>query len=103
MGANTFATFVGGNSAAEAFNLAREWAIAEWEEEWEEEYDGYSGTVAEKTEFKFVTREVLSPDAALRLAMELIDEPPPWLDKWGPAGCVAVENNSYLFFGWASS
>ncbi len=24
-------------------------------------------------------------------------------DKWGPAGCISLDKNEYLFFGWASS
>ncbi len=23
-------------------------------------------------------------------------------DKWGPAGCIDLGNDRYLFFGWAS-
>jgi len=23
--------------------------------------------------------------------------------KWGPAGCIALGDNTYLFFGWASA
>jgi hypothetical protein len=24
-------------------------------------------------------------------------------DKWGPAGCIDMQDGTFLFFGWASS
>ena len=37
-------------------------------------------------------------------AHDLIDECDPRVDdKWGPAGCVRLEEGTFYFFGWASS
>ena len=35
--------------------------------------------------------------ALLELADRRVD------DKWGPAGCIRISDDNWLFFGWASS
>lgn len=71
-------------------------------------HGGYTGTIAEKSEFTMI-RLPEPPDdktpaqwAAIE-ADRLIEEDDPRIsDKWGPAGCFDLGDGSYLFFGWAS-
>jgi hypothetical protein len=94
MGACTFSTVAKGKTAKEAFRAAIEQA------QYDHGHGGYSGTIAEKRSFVVLTVpkgqdavEYALSDAALAL----VD------DKWGPAGCVALGNDKWMFFGWASS
>lgn len=93
MGANTFEVFVKGTSAREAFDEAVAQA------RYEHGHGGYTGTIAEKSSYKLVGRA-----ATLEEARTLADEKESLVDdKWGPAGCIAVGSEWFLFFGWASS
>lgn len=82
MGANTFLTEARGSTAQEAFDSAV--AAAQYDHG----HSGYTGTIAEKSSFKVVTGD---PD------------PDRFDDKWGPAGCIALGDDLFVFFGWASS
>lgn len=96
MGAQTFFTKENGATAREAFRKAVEKA------QYDYGHGGYTGTIAEKTSFVMISvPENQNPEA---YASKLIDDADGRVDdKWGPAGCIKVAANRYLFFGWASS
>ena len=96
MGAECFQHKASGDSAEEAFRAAREEAFYECG------HSGYTGTIAEKTEFTII--ELPAGKDAEDYAEELIDEGDTRIQyKWGPCGCIAMGNRRYVFFGWASS
>lgn len=100
MGAETFFQTGRGKTPKEAFAGARAQAA------YEHGHGGYSGTLAEKTDFVLI--DVPQGVDPKRYANQLIEDADERVDdKWGPAGCVFLreENgeNVYLFFGWASS
>lgn len=98
MGAQTFAERGVGKTAKEAFLAAREQAL------YDEGHNGYTGTIAEKSSFTLISKEAMTLAAAERLADELIEKGDARIDdKWGPAGCIPLDDGSFLFFGWASS
>lgn len=110
MGAEQFTTRAKGKTAKEAFNAAREAAA------WEYGHGGYTGSIAEKHEFRMVPVPTGEEPAAFvnRVMTEYVDSdefagalqpktPGFWDDKWGPAGCVSTGPEEWLFFGWASS
>jgi hypothetical protein len=108
VGASTFETYRDGTDVHDAFSDAVE------EAGWEHGHDGYSGTIAEKTEYEIITRQPMSYDDATRLANDLLHRDDPRVaDKWGPAGAIPVRQptspaeqsdpDGWLFFGWASS
>jgi len=85
-----------------AFARARESAA------WEHGHGGYTGTIAEKSDFIMINvPKGTNPED---YAQKLLDEDDPRIaDKWGPAGCVCLGPSKsnpklkvYLFFGWAS-
>jgi len=96
MGADPFIVNIKGASAREAFNNAVEHACYEFG------HGGYTGSIAEKDSFV----EIELPDGVdpIKEADRLIDEDDERVsDKWGPAGCLSLGQDRYLFFGWASS
>lgn len=96
MGAETFFHKTSGSSINDAFRKAVE------EAHYDFGHRGYTGSIAEKDSFV----KIALPDGkdAEDYANELIDECDSRVDdKWGPAGCIQVNDNEYLFFGWASS
>lgn len=105
MGAEVFFEKVGGSSQKQAFNEAVREASSAYG------ISGYTGTIAEKHEF--INIRVPSGVDPYEYANKMLDEEDPRVScKWGPAGCIdltgtthAIESpeNSYLFFGWASS
>ena len=114
MGAEIFLDKVSGKTAKDAFNNAVQDAL------YEHGHGGYTGTIAEKTSFVMLDIKVPQGEDFESFAEYLLDlenEPNnlPQLslkdknlldqlgDKWGPAGCIALENGQYGFFGWASS
>lgn len=108
VGANTFETYSDGADVHAAFRNAVD------EAGWEHGRGGYTGTIAEKSDFVVITRESMSYDDAARLAGDLLDRNDPRVvDKWGPAGAIPVRQpvspaeqhdpDGWLFFGWASS
>lgn len=96
MGANTFMTEAQGKNAQEAFNNAVEQARYDYG------HAGYTGSIAEKNSFVVIPLPA-GEDAHVH-ANRLIEEGDPRVDdKWGDAGCIALGEGDYLFFGWASS
>jgi hypothetical protein len=96
MGAETFFQTAKGKTAADAFKAAREQAV------YDHGHSGYTGTIAEKTEFTIIQLPV--GEKPSEYAQKLIDRDDSRIDdKWGPAGCLRVSDNEWLFFGWASS
>lgn len=96
MGAEQFFETGTGATAEEAFEQCREQAY------WDFGHSGYTGTTAEKDCFVMI----YGPPGvdAYKYAEELVEKGDPRIDdKWGPAGCIDLGNNQYLFFGWASS
>lgn len=94
MGAERFEVKAKGRTAQSAFNRATK------EARYEHGHGGYSGTIAEKTEFTVIEvpkgrdpKDYADSDEALALVE----------DKWGPAGCIKLGKDEWLFFGWASS
>lgn len=98
MGARTFRTKATGKTAAEAFKAARSQA------QYDHGHAGYTGTIAEKGEFVMITVPLgVSPDDPEDYAQKLLEEGDSRVrDKWGPAGCIALGDGKWLFFGWAS-
>jgi len=95
MGATTFSQTGKGKTAKEAFFTAHA------EARYAHGHAGYSGTLAEKDSFV----EITPPEGAdpRAFASDLLDNDDPRVsDKWGPAGCVKVAPDTYMFFGWAS-
>jgi hypothetical protein len=104
MGAYTFIDTGKGKTAKEAFLAARDSAA------WEHGHGGYTGTIAEKHDFTMIPFTPTATDPAEQIreasnfAHKLIDDEDPRInDKWGPAGCIALPNFTFLFFGLASS
>ena len=96
MGAADFYTVSQGKTARDAFNNAVDQA------RFDHGHAGYTGGVAEKHEFVMVQTPAGSDPH--EYAGRLIDQSDPRIrDKWGPAGCIALGGDRYLFFGWASS
>jgi hypothetical protein len=99
MGACDFYNFAKGETAKEAFNSVVDRARYEYG------HGGYTGTIAEKSSFVKVGK-VKTENEASKLAMQMMDDDDDRRvsDKWGPAGCIEVEEpHGYLFFGMASS
>lgn len=95
MGANTFEMESRGKTAKEAFEAARERAL------YDHGHAGYTGTLAEKHEFAVIA--VPEGQDPREFARSLIDTDDVRVsDKWGPAGCVKLSPEDWLFFGWAS-
>jgi len=74
------------------------------EARYERGHGGYSGSLAEKHEFVFIMKLPTLKEAR-DFADSMIEGDDDRIhDKWGPAGCIEVEQPSgFLFFGWASS
>jgi len=96
MGATPFQNFATGTSAKAAFNGVTDQALYDYG------HAGYTGTIAEKHNFVHVGT-VKTKKEAFELANRLDEENDPrCTDKWGPCGCITIEEGGYLFFGWAS-
>jgi hypothetical protein len=97
---NTFFTTSNGINADTAFNNA----IKEAREN-PHFAQGASGTIAEKEEFIVFDGYVsYDPVACKELAEKIINRKNTDLnDGYGPAGCIHVGENEYLFFGTAFS
>lgn len=96
MGAEYFEQKAKGATAKEAFNNAVEQA------QYNYGHAGYTGTIAEKHDFKMLNwpadidlREFIESDEVQN--SKLVN------DKWGPAACIKVADGEYVFLGWASS
>jgi hypothetical protein len=98
MGAHTFYTRARGPDAESAFRNAVE------EAQYHHGHGGYTGTIAEKNSFTKIPDNEVGDAESQEYANQLIDEQDPRIDsKWGPAGCIHIEDDVYLFFGWASA
>ena len=106
MGADTFMVHASGTNAQRAFLAAKEDAYYEFG------HGGYSGTIAEKDsivtiplpESIDINDKENFEQAVIDYAESLIDDEDRRIDdKWGPAGCIPMGDDRYLFFGWASS
>ena len=96
MGSQDFTQTAKGKTAEQAFTTAR--ALAAYDHG----HGGYTGSIAEKTDFVLVQPpKGLGPREYAEQLMQDDDER--ISDKWGPAGCVALGDDKFLFFGWASS
>lgn len=95
MGADTFSTIGNGKTAKEAFADAVETA------RFNHGHAGYTGTIAEKSAFTLI--EAPATESARDFADSLLDADDERVsDKWGPAGCIKLGGDEWLFFGWAS-
>jgi hypothetical protein len=62
----------------------------------------YSGEIGMKDEFVMISLpEGREPEEYAGSLLDSDDERV--ADKWGPAGCIALGDGKWLFFGWASS
>jgi hypothetical protein len=94
MTSRLFFTIGEGGSAQEAFDEAREDARYL--------YGGGVGPIAAKNYFLMVTAERHCPEDAEDLALRIVRENDPRIQEdAGPAGCIALDDGGYLFFGWA--
>lgn len=96
MGAESFIVKWKGKTAKAAFE-----AIVEETLHWEG-HGGYTGTIAEKSEF--VVIDLPDNQDAEEYAESLMDACDARInDKWGPAGCIKLPGEEWLFFGWAAA
>lgn len=99
MGATNFWHTANGKTPEEAFRNARQ------EARYEHGHGGYSGTIAEKNSFVLAKPPAgTDPNEFCRL---IENEGVPSLvetynDKWGPAVCVPLGGDRYVFLGMAS-
>lgn len=115
MGSTTFYIYNYGKNAKEAFLRSVESARYEYG------HGGYTGTIAEKNEYKIIPPSEHKGKNKERYAEKLIDKCDYRVDdKWGPAGAIRVTGKDeqmwkkrfgiqgkkgmqiWLFFGWAS-
>jgi len=114
MGGTTFFTYGYGKDAKEAFRRAVEEAT------WEHGHGGYTGTIAEKSDYISIPESEHKGKNKIKYAQTLIDKEDRRIDdKWGPAGAIRLTGDLekklrkrknlqgkkvkiYLFFGWAS-
>lgn len=96
MGASEFSCVGHGKSAKEAFMAARA------EAQYESGHGGYTGTIAEKRDFVMVPVPA-GVDPFVHANALIAADDSQISDKWGPAGCISLGDNKYLFFGFASS
>jgi hypothetical protein len=84
-----------GKTAKDAFSAA----VAEARRSYGE--GGYTGSIAEKRSFVMISvPKGVEPRAYVNELIEKDDDR--ICDKWGPAGCIALGKEEFLFFGWAS-
>ena len=98
MGATTFFTKAKGDNAQAAFDYTVQEHTLDYGR------SGYTGTIAEKSEFTMI--DEYEPNAMIsaeEFAEKLIGDLDARVDdKWGPAGCIPLGDGEFLFFGWAS-
>lgn len=107
MGAEVFCVTYKGKTAQEAFDKAVLDAVQHYG------MSGYTGTIAEKEDFIMIDadgRDFTVIDHG-EGGLEWILDEANWevivehenLDKWGPAGCIQVEDDTFIFIGLASN
>lgn len=84
-----------GRTARECFDEATS------EARYDNGHGGYTGTIAEKHDFKMVKLPAGLTFADLDYDTEF-NGWNPYEDKWGPAGCID-DGDAFVFFGSASS
>lgn len=98
MGAQDFTADAKGKTAKEAFASAQDAARYEYG------HGGYTGSIAEKSSFEMIPVPADYVGREAEYAQKLInDDDDRVSDKWGPAGCIKIKEDTFLFFGWASS
>lgn len=96
MSSESFTHTSRGDTAEKAFHSAVSEAA------YDHGHSGYTGTIAEKDSFVMIP--LPEGEDPYEYAEELIGDGDVRIDnKWGPAGCIDMGDNNYLFFGWASS
>jgi hypothetical protein len=112
MGASEFETTAKGKTADKAFKVATEGARYEYG------HGGYTGTIAEKDDFReFEIPEGMTAAEVIKIALDVELKVPPQHerhrktleaiyetadDKWGPAACLKTGKDEFTFFGLAS-
>ena len=98
MGACTFITTATGPTARDAFRDARDMARRDLERDPDFDGDPSSGSVAGKGSFTMIARDAsLEP---YEQAERMIDAQDPRVDdKRGPAGCLDLGSDTWMFFG----
>lgn len=102
MGATEFFTSAAGATVAEAFSSAVSSA------EYESGHGGYTGTIAEKSDYQSASSQTFeNVNEARDFANQKLGDSNHWCnDKWGPAAYVTYKNKNgetrFLFFGVAS-
>jgi hypothetical protein len=92
MPTESFVCYGEGKTAQEAFDSER----AAFREAWGGQE--YTGTIAEKDSFVMI--DLPAGEDAEAYAYSLIDANDPRIaDKYGPAGCIEVGGDEWLFFG----
>ena len=86
-----------GENARDAFRHAVQ------EAQYENGHGGYTGTIAEKHNYKMIPCE-MTEEAITKKVEECFENENHFVqNKWGPSGCIKVRDGFYIFFGWASS
>ena len=96
MGADSFTSYANGKTAQEAFESAVK------EAQYDYGHAGYTGTIAEKKSFVMIPTPD-TDDIEYFIEKMLDGNSSPVNDKWGPAGCIKLDGQEFVFFGWASS
>jgi len=97
MGAEEFVTSGKGKNVGEAFHEAQERAF------YGVGHQGYSGTIAEKNGWKVINCE-MTEEATEAMIEKCLDNMDHFCqDKWGPAAAIQVTDDTWVFFGYASS
>ena len=123
MGAECYLNIGKGKTAQHAFDRLVEKA------QWDHGHAGYTGTIAEKTNFvEFIRPKGMRRDSVRKMVEQLegvmydnygLPDLEPlqalypkfnvqkmyhiYQDKWGPALCISLSDTEYLFTGYASS
>ena len=99
---NTISTVSGVNGG-----IAKAFAACVAQEAYEYGHGGYTGTIAEKSDFRIIAVPE-NPQPTMAQAQDWVESLAGdyWSlhvdDKWGPAGAIECLDG-YVFFGWASS
>jgi hypothetical protein len=92
MGAEYFESRAQGKTADEAYQNCK--ANSAWSP------DGYTGNINVKDGYQMVLQE---EGETVEQALDRLGETDLVNYKWGPAACLWLGGEDYLFFGWASS
>jgi hypothetical protein len=96
MGACTFRRVGYGKTAQEAFCSAVQDANMEVGHQ-----DGYSGDINSK--HGFIVLDIPEGVNLRDFIYDMEDDHDEIRSKWGPAGCIKMEEGKYIFFGYAPS